>query len=164
MKSSLKVFTFSSFPCDIPSAHLESKGDDIKFDQGKTNLHRRDTDTSQKSSTPNPFEQYLSRESRTAKERSEIWAQNADGVLTFVSHKSCCEVVLFSTRGLIRLVFSPCSWSHSYSSAIRCYCPIQLIPPICCFPKSYRQMGQFHRSRFLLLTDLPFNPKFMLCV
>ena len=86
MRRSFKVHTF--FHVIYRSLTSKSK-DDRTFGH----LHQS---TDQDPSPSKIWGTYLSRESRITKDRSDRWAANADGVLTFVRHKSRHKIVLYS--------------------------------------------------------------------
>jgi hypothetical protein len=172
LRRSLKVSKFSVFLCDNSSPHFEYKDDghggSRTFSRGMSD-HRRDTSltttpTLHGDPTSKIWGLYLSQAEKIDKEHSESWTANTDGVLVFVRHFSSHQILLFLPRRP-RPVFSP-PWSAPSSlSVIRCYSPVQPIPPINCLPESpnnYQQVGQTHSH--CLLSTHHFNLALLPCV
>jgi hypothetical protein len=175
-RRSLKVYVFLY---DNSSAHIENKDDGHgvsrtpTFGRVMSDLHRRDTSLTNQTPYGDPRSKiwglYLSQAEKFDKEHSESWTANTDGVLVFVRLTVIHPTTLYFSYldALIRPVFSPPWWLHSSSSVIRCYSPIQLIPPINSLPKSpnnYPQMGPASHRHLPLLAHLHSDLPLLQCV
>lgn len=87
--------------CEFPSAHFESKDDarSQRFSQGESDLHKDITQNPDDDHSMSSWEKSLNQETSKASDRSEGWGSSADSVVTFVRHKSCHMIILFSPRG-----------------------------------------------------------------